>query len=98
MVYSNCHCSSAFCLSLTFYSNLTLTFSHWTYRKRHCEKTCDKSCCCLRIACKRARLMTSHLNIYFCRRPLQNSSLEDVAAVSHFLSVSWSNRNNFSLP
>ena len=26
-----------------------------------------------RSACKRARLMTSQINIYFCQRPLQNS-------------------------
>ena len=39
-------------------------------------------------ACKRARLMTSHVNIYFCQRPLQNSSLENIATMSISLYVS----------
>ena len=34
--------------------------------------------------------MTSHVNIYFCRRPLQKSSLENIAMMSIFLYVSWS--------
>ena len=32
--------------------------------------------------------MTSHIIIYFCLRPLQNSPLENVATMSHILSVS----------
>ena len=50
-------------------------------------KICDKPRC-QRSARKRARLMTSHVNIYFCRRPLQNSPFENVAIMSNFLSVS----------
>ena len=49
-------------------------------------KICDKSRY-QRSECKRARLMTSHVNIYFCRCPLQNSPLENVATMLHFLSV-----------
>ena len=50
-------------------------------------KICDKSRY-ERTACKRARLMTSHVNIYFCRRPLQNSPMENIATMSPFLPVS----------
>ena len=47
------------------------------------------------LRAKECVLMTSHVNIYFCRCPLQNKSLEKVIIMSHFLSVSCWNRNNF---
>ena len=59
-------------LGVTSNSNMMLTFSHWTCWKRHHVQICDKSRY-QRSACKRARLMTSHVSLYFCRRPLQNS-------------------------
>ena len=79
------------------HSNMTLTFFHWTYMKRHRVKICDKSRY-QRSACIIARLMTSHVNIHFCRRPLQNSPLENVATMSHFLSVSYYLVPPFLLP
>ena len=67
-----------------YHSNMTLTFS--PYRKRHSLTICEKSRY-QRSACKRARLTMLHVNIN-CQRPLQLSALENVAAMSHFLSVS----------
>ena len=68
------------------HSHMTLKVFHWTYRKRHRVKICDKWCY-QRSACKRA---LDHLECkhYLCRHPLQNSPLENVAKMSHFLSVS----------
>ena len=40
-----------------------------------------------RSACKMVRLMMLHVNIYFCRRPLQNSSLENIATILIFLII-----------
>ena len=36
-------------------------------------------------ASKRAPLVMLHVNIYFCRRPLQKSSLENIAKMSILL-------------
>ena len=41
--------------------------------------------------------MKSLVNIFFCRGPLQYSSLENIATMSTFPYVSCKNQNNFSL-
>ena len=63
---------------------MTLPFPHWTYRKRHYVNIRDTSLyqC---SDCISARLMTSDVNIYFFRRPLQSSPLVNVAVMIHFL-------------
>ena len=59
---------------------MTLTFSQSALWKRYRDHSRRQ-----RGACKRDRLVTSHVNIYFCNRPLQKSSFENIAIVSIFL-------------
>ena len=67
-----------------------IVFSYWTYRKCHRDQTAIIQFY-QRSACKRARLMTSHVNIYSFRRPLQNKPLKNAATMSHFLTGSCKN-------
>ena len=68
--------------STTIYSNLTVSFSHWTYTFQR-VKICVKSNYQW-SKCKRACLMTLHVNINYCRHPLQNSPLENIETISIF--------------
>ena len=62
--------------------------SPWSnYNDSHCQHS----------ACKRACLMTLHVNIYFLRHTLQKNSLENIATMLIFLSVSCYNQNTFPL-
>ena len=56
-------------------------FSLNLYRKCHRVKMCDKSRY-QRSPCKMEHLMTSFVNIYFCRRSLESSHLETVVIIT----------------
>ena len=66
-------------------SNMTLTFSHSALWKRYRDQTTIIHVVNAVRAKGRARLMTSHINIYFCWR----RSLQNIAVKSIYLYVSF---------
>ena len=69
-------------LYIITYSYMTLRYliemSLWSnYNNSHCQHS----------ACKRAHLMSSHVNIYFCWSLLQKGSLENIAMIFLYVRI-----------